>query len=67
MLALISGASRGIGAACALALAKEGCDIIINFKRITNSFDVEVFNKICFRTHSVIFKDSAFWFFFMSV
>ena len=32
MLALISGASRGIGAACALALAKEGCDIIINFK-----------------------------------
>ena len=32
MLALISGASRGIGAACALALAKEGCDIIINYK-----------------------------------
>ena len=32
MLAFISGASRGIGAACALALAGEGCDIILNFK-----------------------------------
>ena len=32
MLAFISGASRGIGAACALALAREGCDIILNYK-----------------------------------
>ena len=32
MLAFISGASRGIGAACAVELAKQGCDIIINYK-----------------------------------
>ena len=33
MLAFISGAGRGIGAACALALAEAGCDIIINYKK----------------------------------
>lgn len=28
---LITGASRGIGAQCALAFAKEGCDVAVNF------------------------------------
>ena len=33
MLAFVSGAGRGIGAACALALAKDGCDVIINYNK----------------------------------
>ena len=33
MLAFVSGASRGIGAACALALAENGCDVIINYNK----------------------------------
>ena len=33
MLALITGASKGIGRACALELAKEGYDVIIHFCR----------------------------------
>ena len=33
MLAFISGASRGIGAACAVALAKDGYDVILNYSR----------------------------------
>jgi len=31
-LALITGASRGIGAACARVMAREGADIVINYK-----------------------------------
>ena len=33
MIAFISGSSRGIGAACAVELARQGCDIIINYKK----------------------------------
>ena len=33
MLAFVSGASRGIGAACAVALARGGYDIIINYNK----------------------------------
>ena len=33
MLAFISGASRGIGAACAVELARQGFDIIINYNK----------------------------------
>ena len=33
MLAFVSGASRGIGAACAVELARQGFDIIINYNK----------------------------------
>jgi len=32
-VALITGASRGIGAACALVIAREGADIVINYRQ----------------------------------
>ena len=32
-VALITGASRGIGAACALVMAREGADIVINYRQ----------------------------------
>ena len=31
-VALITGASRGIGRSCAIDLAKNGCNIVINYK-----------------------------------
>lgn len=32
-VAFVSGASRGIGRACAVALAEDGCDVAVNYRR----------------------------------
>ena len=42
---LITGASRGIGAACALAFAKEGYDVAVNYRHNQKSAD-ELVNEI---------------------
>jgi 3-oxoacyl-[acyl-carrier protein] reductase len=42
-LVLVTGGSRGIGAACALALAGAGADVVVNFK--TRAEDAE---RVCF-------------------
>src|SRR5271165_4847897 len=34
-IALVTGGNRGIGAACSLALAKAGCDVVVNFHQRT--------------------------------
>ena len=44
-VALITGASRGIGRSIALAMAREGADIIVNYAQHTGNAD-EVVKKI---------------------
>lgn len=44
---LVTGASKGIGAATAIAFAKEGCNVVINYK--TSSHDAQAVLKECNR------------------
>lgn len=44
---LVTGASKGIGAATAIAFAKEGCNVVINYK--TSTHDAQAVLKQCNR------------------
>lgn len=44
-VAIVTGASRGIGKACALRLAKEGCDVVVNYNS-SEAAAMEVVNAI---------------------
>jgi 3-oxoacyl-[acyl-carrier protein] reductase len=55
-VALITGGSRGIGKSCALKLAAEGCDLVINYRSDSKSAEETATAAIKLGVKALIFK-----------
>jgi enoyl-[acyl-carrier protein] reductase III len=60
-VALVTGAARGIGRACALKLASAGCDLIVNYYNSSDEAEAVCAEVRAMGRRAIAVQSSAIW------